>query len=219
MSATGDETVLDDQHRRVHRALIDTVLMTGLVPPVSELADQLGTSTEEIHKSLGALEVADYLALGVDGQVSCLYPLSATPTLHVVLVESDRRFAMCAIDALGIPAMLDRDLDIDGRCAVCDVSIALRVRPGAIISVTPPTTMVVARRDEAEPAFAACCPFTVFVCGQDHADQFVRRVAGTQALSLAEALMDAEEIFGGLLSEVIPANRPRGRRWGQPRDA
>jgi hypothetical protein len=71
----------------------------------------------------------------------------------------------------------------------------------------------------AEPAFAACCPYTVFVCGQDHAEQFARRIAGTYGLTLAEALRHGEEIFGELLAEYLPANRARGKRWGSARDA
>ena len=75
--------------------------------------------------------------------------------------------------------------------------------------------MVVARRDEAEPAFAACCPFTVFMCGPEHADQFMRRITGIHVLTLAEALTHAEEIFGGLRADTLPATRPRGKQWGR----
>jgi glutaredoxin len=216
MSATVEEQPLTERHRRVYRALIEAVLTTGDIPAAPELAALLATSAEEIRESLRALAAADYLALNAGHQVTCLYPFSATPTTHAVLVEGERRFAMCAIDALGIPAMLGRELDLEGRYAVCDAAIALRVRPGAIDSAAPPTAMVVARRDEDEPAFAACCPFTVFVCGAKHAERFARSVAGAHALSLEEALTHAEGIFGDLLADAIPARRPRGRKWGRP---
>jgi hypothetical protein len=219
MAATDEGMLLADHPRRVHRALIDATLTTGNAPSAPELADQLGSSREAIQEALRVLAAADYLALDDDGQVTCLYPFSATPTSHVVVIDEQRRFAMCAIDALGVPAMLGAEIDIDGRCAVCNASIALRVRRGAVVSITPPEAMVVARRDEAEPAFAACCPYTVFVCGQDHAEQFGRRIAGTHGLTLAEALRHGEEIFGELLAEDLPANRPRGKRWGLSRDA
>jgi hypothetical protein len=121
-----------------------------------------------------------------------------------------QHFAMCVVDALGIPAMLDQELDIDDHCAVCHVPIAERARPGAIASANPHEALVVDRRDEAGPGCVACCPFTVFVCCQEDADAFVRRVAGTPALSLAEALSHAEEIFCDLHADVIPARGPRG---------
>src|SRR5688500_16809140 len=219
MSATVEQQFLEDRHRRVHRALMEVILATGAVPSMAELAATLAASPEEIRNSLRALAAADYLAVDAGDRVTCLYPLSAAPTTHVVLMERNRRFAMCAIDALGIPAMLGRERDLEGRCAVCNAPIAVRVRPGAIASATPTTAMVVARRDEDEPAFAACCPFTVFVCGTEHAERFAHSVAGTHALSLEQALTHAEEIFGDLLANAIPARRPRGRQWGRPRDA
>lgn len=219
MSATIGGLPLEDRHRRVHRALIEAVIMTGIVPSVPELTDRLGTSTVAIQESLSELEAADYLALDAGGRVSCLYPLSATPTSHVVVIDGQPRYAMCAIDALGIPAMLGQELDIAGRCSVCRTPIALRVGPGRIVSATPSEAMVVARRDETEPAFAACCPFTVFVCGQQHAEQFVSGIAGTHALTLPEALIQAETIFADLLAEDLPARRPRGKNWEAPRDA
>lgn len=207
-------TPLAPDARRLHRALIDAQIVAGSVPSVPELADRLGTTDRAIRAGLAALAAADYLALDGTGRVSCLYPFSTTPTPHVVIVDGQMRYAMCAIDALGIPAMLDQELEIAGRCAVCDASIALRIGPGTVLGVEPSTAMVVARRDEIAPAFAACCPFTVFVCGQDHADQFMRQIANTHALALSVALTRAEEIFAGLLAEAIPATRRRGTTWG-----
>src|SRR5215207_4299686 len=135
--------------------------------------------------------------------------------MHVIDIRGQQRHAMCSIDALGIPAMLGQEMEIAGRCAVCDQAITLRVGPGRIVAVSPSEAVVVARQDEAEPAFAACCPFTVFVCSEEHAEQFMRRIAGAHTLPLSEALTHAEEIFGRLLAEEIPASRPRGRRWAQ----
>jgi hypothetical protein len=217
--ATAEKSLLEERHRRLHRALIEAVLATGAIPESTGLAEQLGTTPAAIDEGLGVLTEADYLALDANGQIACLYPFSVTPSPHVVIVSSKRRFAMCAIDALGIPAMLGRELAVEGCCAICGAAIALRVRPGANVTAAPATTMVAARRDEAEPAFAACCPFTVFVCGQDHADQFLSRITGAHALSLDEALAHAEAIFGNLLAEAIPASRPRGKHWGRSGDA
>lgn len=218
VNASGHVATLAPEARRLHRSLVEAVLATGSVPSVRELAGRFGAE-ESMRAGLATLAAADYLALDGRGQVSCLYPFSTAPTAHGIVIDGRQRYAMCSIDALGIPAMIGEELEITGRCAICDRAIAIRVAPGAILTATPPETRVVARRDEAEPAFAACCPFTVFVCGQEHADRFARRLAGTHALSLGEALIHAEDIFGGLLAEDLPASRPRGRRWGQARNA
>ena len=205
--------------RRLHRGLIEAVLAPGSIPSVSELSARLETSEEALRTELATLAAADYLSLDEGGQVSCLYPFSPTPTSHVVVIDGQPRYAMCAIDALGIPAMLGQELGIEGRCAVCNAPMTLTIAPGEIVSAAPPAALIVARRDEAEPAFAACCPFTVFVCGQPHAEQFMRRIPGTHALPLAEALTEAEKIFADLLAEDLPARRPRGKRWEAASDA
>lgn len=211
---------LPDPSRRLHRVLLEALLEreVGTVPSPETLAARTEIAVSEVPDRLQALAAADYLALDAAGRVVCLYPFSVTPTPHVVVIAGQRRYAMCAIDALGVPAMLGQELAIDARCAVCNAPIALRVRPGEVVAAAPPTTMVVARRDEAEPAFAACCPFTVFLCDREHADQFMRRITGAHALSLSEALTHAEEIFGGLLADALPVTRPRGKQWGRSRD-
>jgi hypothetical protein len=216
---SGSDAALAPEARRLHRRVIETVLATGSVPSVRELADRLETTEDAIRSGLTELAIADYIALDEGGQVSCLYPFSTTPTSHVIVINGQPRYAMCSIDALGIPAMLGQELDFAAGCALCDRPIRLRVAPGAVVSADPATAMVVARRDEAEPAFAACCPFTVFVCGHQHAEQFVHRIAGTLTLSLDEAFTHAEKIFAGLLAEDLPAHRPRGKNWDEPGEA
>lgn len=210
---------LERAERHLHRSLIEAVLATGSIPSVSELVARLETSEEVLRTRLATLAAADYLSLDESGQVSCLYPFSPTPTSHVVIIDEQPRYAMCSIDALGIPAMLGQELGIEGQCAVCNAPITLQIAPGKVVSATPPEALIVARRDEAEPAFAACCPFTVFVCGQSHAEQFMRRISGTRVLPLAEALTEAEKIFADLLAEDLPARRPRGKSWEATSDA
>jgi hypothetical protein len=185
----------------------------GEVPAPETLAARANLPLPDVAAQLRALADGDYLALDEAGQVVCLYPLSPRPTDHVAMIDGERRFAMCAIDLLGLPAMLGRELRLEARCAACHGSIGLRVRPGAVSAVEPATTLVVARRDEAVPAFAACCPFTLFACGPSHAEQVAGRIAGARVLSLTAALGHAESIFGDLLASTLPATRRRGQSW------
>jgi hypothetical protein len=120
---------------------------------------------------------------------------------------------MCAIDLLGVPAMLGQELRLESRCAFCDLPVVLRVRPGVVVAATPTTARVVARPDERAPAHVTCCPFTHFACDRPHAEHLARQRDGARVLSLATALVHAEVIFAGLLGPTLPAARPRGRRW------
>jgi hypothetical protein len=204
---------LDRRERDLHRLLIHELMATGAISGVPELARLLALSEGDLQSILAALADADYLAHDEMGRVTCLYPFSTSPTPHAVFIDGEPRFAMCAIDAIGVPAMLGQELKVAGRCAVCEAPISLQIRPGAIVNATPIEAMIVARRDESEPAFAACCPFTLFACGADHAEHLAKRIGGAQVLPLPAALARAEAIFGGLLAETLPAARPRGKRW------
>ncbi len=170
--------------RRLHRALLTALLRDGVVPPVGALADTLGIDHDALAASLRELVVGDYAALGPAGELRGLYPLSAVPTPHVVVIDGHRRHAMCAIDALGLPAMLGRELTIGATCGLCHAPIRLVVRPGTVVATEPATATVVARRDEHEPAANACCPATVFACGAAHGRALIERLPGTSLLSL-----------------------------------
>ncbi|MGH2532636.1 MAG: organomercurial lyase [Thermomicrobiales bacterium] len=198
---------LPHAQRRIHRTLIDAMLATGGVPGVEDMAVTLGTSPVDVRSGLQMLVEADYLALDASGRVICLYPFSVVPTPHVVVVDERRRYAMCALDALGVAAMLGRAITVDGRCAACGVLMRLRVRPGAVVSASPAETVVVARRAFEAPASEVCCPFTVFACGEHHAEEMVARVPESEMLSLTESLGLAEAIFGDLLGDTLPAKR------------
>ncbi len=103
---------LPQASRRLHRALLDGLLATGAVQPGEDLARAAEVDPAILPDLVAELVAADYVATDDTGAPVCLYPLSAVPTSHVVVVDGERRHAMCAIDALGIPAMLGRALPI-----------------------------------------------------------------------------------------------------------
>jgi hypothetical protein len=124
---------LAEPTRRLHRLLLDGLLATGAVTAPATLAAQSDLPPAEVAWRLRELAAGDYLALDEASEIVCLYPLSPRPTAHVAVIAGERRYAMCAIDLLGIPAMVGRDLDLEARCVACDRAIRLRVRPGAVI--------------------------------------------------------------------------------------
>ena len=198
--------------RRLHRTLLQSLISSGRAPAPADLARATGMDPTEVAAGLHELVAADYAAVDAAGCLTCLYPFSPVPTPHLIALDGQPHYAMCAIDALGFPAMLDQELTVEGSCAACQTPICLDLRPGAVIAATPVTAMVVACRDEAGPAVTACCPFTVFACDPAHANDFATQVPGSVALPLAEALRQGEDLFGDfLLAANLPARR---RRWG-----
>lgn len=61
-----------------------------------------------------ALHELDAIRLAPDGRIAVAYPFSTAPTRHRVRIGGRVEvYAMCAIDALGISAMLGEDTRID----------------------------------------------------------------------------------------------------------
>ena len=83
-------------------------LQTGTPPAVAWIT---GTATALglDGTALADLEAAD-LVRTADGIVTVAYPFSGTPTRQRVELDGfPAVYAMCAIDALGVPAMAGRD--------------------------------------------------------------------------------------------------------------
>jgi alkylmercury lyase-like protein len=65
-----------------------------------------------------------------EGRVVLAYPWSGTPTAFVVRLTGGRqRWACCAIDALGIAAMLGEPVQVESRCHHCGEPLRLDVTP------------------------------------------------------------------------------------------
>src|SRR6266567_7821242 len=94
--------------RELHRAVLRRFLEAGAPPTVRWLrqaaADAgLDASTVDELAAADAVHVAN-------GVVAVAYPFSGTPTPHRVALDGlPAVYAMCAIDALGLPAMTGRD--------------------------------------------------------------------------------------------------------------
>ena len=99
--------------RRLHRALLEALLSTSKVPSRKALAAGRGLEPDGVKAALHELAAADYAVVDETGRLTCLYPLSPTPTPHVAVVDGERRHAMYAIDLLGIPAMRGRELALE----------------------------------------------------------------------------------------------------------
>jgi hypothetical protein len=70
------------------------------------------------------------LVYASEGRVVLAYPWSGTPTAFVtVLADGRERWACCAIDALGVPAMLGQPVTVRASCHHCAARIELALTP------------------------------------------------------------------------------------------
>ena len=99
--------------RQVHQAVLAAFAQTGQPPARRELvrlARSLGASPDAV---LDELARADAIAVSPGGEIRAAYPFSPVRTpIQVAWAGGPAAYAMCAIDALGMSAMLSRPVTI-----------------------------------------------------------------------------------------------------------
>lgn len=137
---------------------------------------------------------ADLIALDPAGQVAGTYPLSAAPTRHRVRMDQGPALhAMCAVYALGIPAMLSRAALITSTDPSPGQSIKAHVDDdddGGVVD--PPDAVALPARAGYGPLASACCSIVDFHVDRAAALHALARlgVHGT-VLSISEATASA----------------------------
>ncbi len=178
----------------------------GETPRVSTLAGQCGIAPVRTREILLRLTAMDLLLVDSTGEtVLAAYPFSATPTPHRVHLNGREVFALCAVDALGIPAMLQEVADIVSRCAHCGSQVEIRVSPDHVTRYLPGGALVwfPTSEDECCPVAQSRCPNISFFCTSDHLETWWKGNGQPPGLvlSLLEAFEAGREIFGSLLAE------------------
>ena len=119
----------------VYRALADG----GRAPRRAEVAVALGVTDDEVRAAFERLSARRLLVLAPDtGEIVMAPPFSAVPTPFRVRSGGTEWFANCIWDALGIPAALHRDVEVEASCACCGQRMDFAVRGGP----PPPATGV-----------------------------------------------------------------------------
>ena len=130
----GGAAALTRPARQAHLAVLAAFAQTGRAPRRGDLeriaraagADPAAVlvELERIARAGGAdpaavlaeLAERDVLAFGQAGEIRAAYPFSPSPTpIRVSWEGGPVTYAMCAIDALGVSAMLGRPVTITGR--------------------------------------------------------------------------------------------------------
>ncbi|MGI5157504.1 alkylmercury lyase family protein [Microbispora sp. CA-102843] len=212
--------------RAVHQRVLRAFAQTGASPAMAEL-DQVAASYGVTGAQvLARLHAADFLRLDGSGAISAAYPFSPAPTLHRVRISGGPRvYAMCAIDALGIAAMLGKDVTIeatesgagkaitvfvpaDGSTPVWEPASAVVFygRQPADCGTCPPDSCADAEEREEAPSVAAdlCCGYINFFTSTEAAQAWADghpAIAG-QILGQSDAWQIGVHIFGPLLNPL-----------------
>ena len=174
-SIAGRQARLPAPLRDLHRAVLRRFLETGAAP-TARWVRQTALDTGLDASAADELEAADAIHLS-NGIVTVAYPFSGIPTPHRVQLDGlPPVYAMCAIDALGLPAMAGRDGQITSADPRDGTPIVVTVRNGTW-TWTPPAAVVVAGRTTGcGPdcgSFESMCPNTVFHASRESAQAYL----------------------------------------------
>ncbi|MGH3386134.1 MAG: organomercurial lyase [Nocardioidaceae bacterium] len=113
MTKTDAALSLSAPARAVHLGVLTTFIETGRPPTRQQLELAAGRGGADPAAVLAELSDRDVVAYDDGGEIRAAYPFSPAPTrIRLSWAGSPPIFAMCAVDALGMSAMLDRPLTI-----------------------------------------------------------------------------------------------------------
>ncbi len=191
----------------VRRAVLRHYAQAGHAPSIAELGDVTGLGADAARGLHKQLKDHDQIVLDDAGEaILGAYPFTERDTGHRVDLGKVTVSAMCAIDALGVGAMCERDVAIHSTCRACGeaIEITTRDRGAALDQVTPEAAVVwVGLRYAGACAASSVCTVMTFFCSNAHLDRW--RDADEPdlegfRLSIDEAFQAGKAIFTPMLA-------------------
>lgn len=206
ISANGDavsDFVPPKHLRAAHQAILRHFVNTGQAPTTADLALTLARSPVEVEMMIQELATKCLYRDPTSGKILAAYPFSARPTSHRLRLPTGQEiYAMCAIDALGVSAMLDQPVSIHSHCAHCDMPISIEIHGETLVTIQPSSAVVWYQAAPADcvPATAKC-PSINFFCQPAHRIAWgeVHSESHGSELTVTTALKRGIKTFGHLL--------------------
>ncbi|MFD7321652.1 alkylmercury lyase family protein [Streptomyces sp. NPDC059875] len=190
--------------RAVHQAVLRHFAATGSAPSTSDLEAVAAGAGRAAADVLAELDAEDFLTLDAEDRIRAAYPFSAVETPHRVrLGAGPEVWSMCAIDALGIAAMLDRDLLVTSSDPVSGHAITVSFTSGTARWEPQGAVVFVGRRPGRGPAADLCCDALNFFTNRSTAETWARRHPEFRGrtISQTEAVAIGTRTFRPLLDE------------------
>lgn len=187
---------------RVRTTVLRLYAEQSRAPTLDELVAATRLTADDVRLQLAHLKQRDLIVLSRNGdRILGAYPFTDRATGHRVTLNGRIVNAMCAVDALGVGAMLGRDIQIDSRCLHSGSAIRITTRDHgrALAEVRPETTVVwLGLRYEGGTAAFSLCTVTAFFRTDDdleawrsesqHAEQRGVRLSPSEALEAGRAI-------------------------------
>lgn len=117
----------------VRQQIYDHTRSFGLPPTLTELAETLSSSREEVEAAYRRLAEGRAVALQPNGEILMAFPFSAVPTPFEVRMGNRSWWGNCIWDALGIIVQLRQDGQVVTACQDCGTQLVVTVRDGQLV--------------------------------------------------------------------------------------
>ena len=195
---------LGGAERALYRWVIERFAV-ALPPTARQLAEQAQALTLDTSAALATFAREDLVHTDDGGSVTVAYPFSAQARGHEVTVAGRVVQAMCAIDALGIAAMLDQPVEIRSHDPISGNEIRVHADPDGVCTWQPEAAVVLAGSSSCEgPSYSGCCDILNFFESTENAQQYLRDNASVEGMpiSISQAAAAGRAIFGAILRET-----------------
>ncbi|MEV0726603.1 alkylmercury lyase family protein [Micromonospora purpureochromogenes] len=179
---------LPDSLRQVHRAILRHFAATGTAPTDADIRAGINAPDLDTAKALRELAREDLVAVDNAGRLVAAYPFSPTPTPHVVSFGDVEVYAMCAIDALGMPFMLGTDATITSADPDTGQPVRVTITNGAATYQPAEAVIVYAATGDSGRSVDTCCSTINFFTSASNAQAWI-----TTHPNLAATVLDQDQ--------------------------
>ncbi|HSD51549.1 MAG TPA: alkylmercury lyase family protein [Candidatus Methylomirabilis sp.] len=195
---------LSEVEDRARRYILRHFADTARAPGLAELRRELQLPAEvDAASILTRLHENDLIVYdAATTRIAAAYPFSGEPTGHQVEIGNRPLHALCAIDALGIPFMLDAPGVIRSGCFWCHAPIGVHIEGGVVAAHWPASVVGwYPEKDSCGCTATSLCVLINFFCSEDHLGAWRKANPCEEgiALNLQEAVDAGRMIFGDLL--------------------
>jgi hypothetical protein len=198
--------------RTLHQRILSHFAVTGQAPAPPTIREWTAEFDVDSRVALAALVGADLAEADLDAdRVLGAYPFVTESRGHHVEIEGGPTVeAYCALDALGISAMLRRSVTVMSRDPDSGFEVQVQVRGGratwepadAVVSVP---AMEAGGQGDDPPAADTSCPTVNFYAFPANAHAYERRTGVVlEILTIPQALRAGSAVFGRLLDRGRP---------------
>ena len=194
---------LEPAQKALHQSILRAFAVSGRAPAYGDLEPVANRFDQSVAELLTALHDLDAIRLTTDGEIRAAYPFSAAPTRHQIhLANGTDVYAMCAIDALGMSAMLGTDTRIESVDVTTGRPITMTMTAGTSTWDPAGAVVFVGATAGGGPSADCCCGYLNFFTDRAAATAWTDahpNVPG-QILDRADAEALGIRLFGSLLT-------------------